>query len=122
MPELDEATIDKIDDRAIELVGVVRDGAKHDVARLTRDLDRTQLIALAVSVAALVDPEKPPSDLLAWLPTPPGERHEIYPGWTIDELRAAHAAHGRGVRMDRIIAGEQLYQRAMYKRRTGSVA
>lgn len=118
---LDEATIDMIDERALELVAIAHgDGGKHDIARLTRDLDRAGLIALAVSVAALVDPDKSQAELLAWLPEP--DRHEIYQGWTADELRNAHAAYSRGVRMDQIVKGEQIYQHVMYKRRTGSAA
>jgi hypothetical protein len=113
---MDSDTIDRIDELAIELVGIVRgeNGSAQDVATLTRTLDRAELIGLAISIAALVDVDKSVPQLLAWMDPP-----DRYEGWTADELRDAHAAFGRGVRMDQIVKGEKIYQRVMYKRRSG---
>lgn len=65
---------DDIDTRAIQLVAIAHgDGDSTEVARLTHHLDRAGLIGLAISCAAMVDPDRPVSELLAWLPTPPAD-------------------------------------------------
>ncbi|BDB58960.1 MULTISPECIES: hypothetical protein [Rhodococcus] len=84
--------IDDIDKRALELVAIAHgDGDDRDVARLTAGLDRAGLIGLAISCAAMVDHNRPVSDLLAWLPTAPDPHH----GWDEQQRRAANNAHQR---------------------------
>lgn len=109
--------VDRIDSAALQLVGIVHGGGSRiDVAQLVRRLDRRDLIALAISVAALVDPERPPSELLAWLPAPPEDSPLVAPGWTEAALQKAHSDYGNGDRTDRVKAGEATYRR-LWKRR-----
>ena len=59
---------DDIDRRAIELVGIVHgDGSDRDVLRLVRHLSPHQLIGLAISCAAMVNPDQTQTELLAWM-------------------------------------------------------
>ncbi|MCZ1075074.1 hypothetical protein [Rhodococcus sp. A5(2022)] len=74
-PFTDEALAD-LDARAVRLVAITHgDGDAGDVAQLTARLDRQQLIGLAISCAAMVDPAQPMSRLLAWMdPNSPAEQ------------------------------------------------
>lgn len=110
--------VDRIDSAAVQLVGIVHGGGSRiDVAQLVRRLDRRELIALAISVAALVDPDRPQSELLAWLPAPPDDSPLLAPGWTEAALQKAHADYGQGVRTERVKAGEATYKRLWKQRR-----
>lgn len=106
--------IDRIDARATDLVGIVHgEGNRRDVARLVRDLDRTELIGLAISCAAMVNPDQRLDDLLAWLRpiTSRPANLDDESGWTADQLRQAHAAFNAGDRRARVVAGNQIYNR-----------
>lgn len=54
--------------RASLLVEAVHDGGPAEVGRLLADLDRRQLNALAVVLAAMVDPDATLHELLGWVP------------------------------------------------------
>lgn len=53
---------------AMLLVGAVRDGGPSEVREVLHRLDPDDLPGLAVVLAAMVDPGKPPSELLGWVP------------------------------------------------------
>lgn len=111
-PALTKSQIDDIDQRALQLVSIAHgDGDTTSVDRLTRKLDRAGLIGLAISCAALVDPDRTVDELLAWLPDP-----GIAEGWTDEELRAAHAEHRRGNRTPRVVLGNRIYNRTRMQR------
>lgn len=111
-PVLNRRQITDIDERALQLVAITHgDGDTNDVDRLTRNLSRTELIGLAISCAALADPDRTADELLAWLPDP-----GITEGWTDEELRAAHAAHRKGDRTPRVRTGHQIYKRVRMQR------
>ena len=129
---LPEQVLADLDDRAVQLVAITPgDGDAGDVARLTAALDRRQLIALAISCAAMVDPSRPVSELLAWMdPSPPVWESTTADGrvqtWTEPDLRRAHAAYARGVRTPYVAEGERVYQRLSKRARatagTGAAA
>lgn len=52
--------------RAVLLVGAVHDEGPREVAMLLNRLDRSELTALAVVLAALVPADYTPAELLAW--------------------------------------------------------
>ncbi|MFF1531459.1 hypothetical protein [Cellulomonas sp. NPDC058312] len=118
MPELTDSEIARIDSSAYELVGIVHgEGGPEDVARIVRRMDRDHLIGLAISCAAMVDPGKPLSQLLAWMtPADPME------GWTDGELKKAHADYRRGVRTPRVTHGQSIYIRMRKRRRAAAAA
>lgn len=104
--------ITDIDERALTLVAITHgDGDTNDVDHLTRNLTRTELIGLAISCAALADPDRTVDELLAWLPDP-----GITEGWTDTELRAAHAARRRGDKSPRVMEGSRIYNRIRMQR------
>lgn len=104
--------ITDIDERALELVAITHgEGSTADVDRLTRSLGRAELIGLAISCAALADPDRTLDELLAWLPDP-----GITEGWTDAELRAAHAAFRKGDRTPQVRLGHQIYNRVRMQR------
>lgn len=115
--------------RAQRLACAVRDSIAA-VDDVTRGLDRDELVALAVALAALVDIERPASDLLTWLELPAPERasarHPYFlpagyrfqaDTWTTTDLRTAHAAWCAGDRDQWTKEGERVYQRRAYLRR-----
>lgn len=53
-------------ERAQRLVYAVHECGPEATAAILEPLDRQDLYALAVTLAAMVDPEKRPSELLAW--------------------------------------------------------
>jgi len=87
--------------RALELAGSIRDEGHEAVAAVTDPLDRDELVALAVALAAMVDVDAPASDLLSWTDEPEPSRAQ---------LRAWHAAWKRGEQDDITREGERLYQ------------
>lgn len=115
--------------RATRLAYAVHTQGAWDVAQITDPLraDTDELVALAVALAAMVDIDKTPAELLAWYDnplhvvrgtddeprrnprTPTDTKYANHP-WTDDELREAHAAHVRG-RHPKTTAGEVEYQR-----------
>lgn len=125
---LPDAVLADLDDRAVQLVAVTYgEGDAGDVASLTAALDRQQLIGLAISCAAMVDPSKPLSELLAWM-TPQDPVCEsttadgVARAWTEPELRRAHAAYVRGVRTPYVATGERLYQRLSKRARAAGAS
>lgn len=114
--------ITRLDTIAVELVGIVHgDGDVRHVARLVRDLDRTDLIGLAISCAAMVDPDRSLTELLAWMdhlaPTAPPAVVDDESTWTPEELRQAHNSHKAGNRTARVVAGNRIYTRNQVRAR-----
>ena len=102
--------------RGQRLACAVRDEGAWEVARITDPLNRDELVALCVALAAMVPLDRSAAELLDWLepkPTPAG-----YPELTTDAaLRQAHAAHQRGERHPWAVEGERRYQARAYQRR-----
>lgn len=109
--QLDETSIERLDQLALHLVGIVHgDGEQREVATLTRSLTREQLIGLAISCAAMVDPGKSVDQLLEWLD--PAANHYIDgTRYTDSQIRDAHAAFAGGDRRDKIVRIEKAYQK-----------
>lgn len=108
--------------RGQRLACAVRDDGAWEVARITDDLSRVELVALAVALAAMVPIDRPVSWLLAWLDDPSGANlpeGQRFPAlnWTPESLRMAHAAYFRGERDLWTVEGERTYQRARGRRR-----
>lgn len=87
------------------------DAAVRDLQSLTRD----ELIERALAALALVDIERPLSELTAW--TGRDVEHERVPAvvlehapWSTERLRRAHSAWARGVRTTEVRLGEREYQ------------
>ncbi|MHA4848782.1 hypothetical protein L1080_004440 [Rhodococcus sp. MSC1_016] len=107
MTDLTPAEIHQLDSRALELVGIVHGGGgPAEVATLVRGLTPQQLTGIAISCAAMVDPDKQIGQLLEWM-----NRDDPSEGWTSDELKDAHTKYGRGVRTPSVVNGERIYQR-----------
>lgn len=85
---------------AAALVCAVNDADQDAVRTVLEQLDRRQLHALAVLLAALVPDDRP-------------IRHRLEER---DALRDAHAAYTRGVRTPEVIDGERIYQRIKARR------
>lgn len=115
--------------RAQQLACAVRESV-HDVADVVAGLVHDELVALAVACAAMVDIERPASDLLTWLDRPAPQRgsrrHPFFlPSayrcqgdvWQADDLRTAHAAWTAGDRDEWTREGERIYQQRAYLRR-----
>jgi hypothetical protein len=64
---------------AAELIGVVRDYGPDDVAAVLARVPEGRHDALAVVLAAMVDPDKTPSQLLAWTRKPVQSRDKKSP-------------------------------------------
>ncbi|TXG90671.1 hypothetical protein DW322_11165 [Rhodococcus rhodnii] len=63
--------VDSVDKAALELVGIVHgEGSAPDVEKLVRGMTWHELVGLAISCAAMVDPDRPMSELLAWMDRP----------------------------------------------------
>ncbi len=68
MDELTNPDLDRLDQRALQITAVVHgEGSVADIAQLTRDLDRRDLIAVVISLAALVDIDRTPPEILDWM-------------------------------------------------------
>ena len=118
MPELTDTEIARIDSSAYELVGIVHgDGGPEDVARIVRSMDREHLIGLAIACAAMVDADKPMSELIAWM-TPDDPRE----GWTDEDLKKAHTDYVHGIRTPRVIRGQSIYIRMRKRHRAAATA
>lgn len=97
--------------RAARLVAAVHFDGAYDVAQITDGLDRDELVALAVVLAAMVDPEQSPADLLAWAEPPVSDdANAVYAGWRVADLRRAHAQRVKGLTDEWTVTGERLYQ------------
>jgi len=85
---------------AAALICAVRDRDRDDIAEVLGPLDRRQLYALAVLLAAAYPDTRSLPELLA-------ERDAV------DEaaLREAHSAYNRGVRTPYAVEGERAYKR-----------
>ncbi len=55
---------------AQQLVGAVHECNRRRISELTHTASRQQLTAATVALAAMVDPDRKPSELLAWLDDP----------------------------------------------------
>lgn len=117
---------------ATALIGAVRDGGRTEVDRVLSVVAPENLPALAVVLAAMVDPNQPVSKLLAWVtfdefgytePTLDLEHrvavrygvdlpvHGEPRDWDSPMLRACHAAHIHHGDLPWVLAGEREYQR-----------
>jgi hypothetical protein len=128
---------------ATELVCAVHDHGVEEVAAVLAKVPRAHMVALTVVLAALVDPDRPISEALAWVtwdehgkplqrlvpvepPVPPAQAARRFKPpvgdppvweWDGDTLRAAHAAYARGDRSFPVSAGEREYHRRRKARR-----
>lgn len=110
------AELADLDSRAVQLVAITHgEGDAGDVARLTAGLTHQQLVGLAISCAAMVDPNRSVQDLLAWM-----NEDDPREGWTDGQLRRAHACYGRGLRDTTTVAGERIYQKLRKRRSRGT--
>lgn len=105
--------------RAMRLAAAVRDYEVGDVAAVITNTDSQHLRALCVTLAAMVDVDKPASELLAWndagLPDPlPFHRtrseHGTHARFNL------HKQHGERPCLD-CVEGERVYQRHRQRRR-----
>lgn len=103
--DLDADTIDRIDRLAPRLATAVRCGGSADVEALMRGMSWVHLAALAISVATLVDPDENDPQFKV------RNIRDSLEGWTVPQLRAAHAAYQRGERDTRTKDGERIYCR-----------
>lgn len=93
---------------AQQLAGIVHgDGGQPEVAALLETMDRHGLYALAVTLAAMVDVDRSPEELLGWTTEEPGEL------WR----RRMHTRYARGERDEDTVAGERAYQAERSRRR-----
>ncbi len=126
---------------ALRLVGAVREtpyAGVDDTSRILAKYDvapGTPLAALLVVLAAMVDDEKTPAELLSWtgFPTPApairrARRHRPFDpavteeiakaivdtGWTVETIRDAHADHQAGDRTAAVVEGHRIYDRARH--------
>lgn len=95
--------------RALELVDAVRRWDRQDVRAALADAD---LPALCVTLAAMVDQDRPLADLLGWTE----EHNDDFDGWRWADVLAAHAqfeAHRyRGVEpSEHVREGQRVYDR-----------
>jgi hypothetical protein len=112
------AELADLDNRAVQLVAITHgEGDSGDVARLTAGLNRQQLIGLAISCAAMVDPNRSVTELLAWM-----NADDPREGWTDPELRRAHAGYTRGRRDEWTVQGERIYQKISKRRQRSEPA
>lgn len=68
------AFTDELIDVAAQLIGSVRDYGPEVVASVLATVPEGRHDALAVVLAAMVDPDRTPGELLAWMDTPPQSR------------------------------------------------
>ena len=102
--------------RAVRLVRAIRDEGPHSVALETDHLDRQELIALVVALAAMVPADVDPAKALAWIDLPAAE-------WPADLLVRESARHDDGARdATAVLAAAELNRRfaAMVPQRRAS--
>jgi len=98
---------------ALELACRIRDEDPAETHAALAELQPDDLIALATVMAALIDIDRPVSELLAWTEEPARQWPDTAPEVTQD-MRAAHAHHARtpaGQRTPGMLAREREYQR-----------
>lgn len=61
-----DALFDAAAHRGARLAGIVRDGSAGDVAAVTDDLDRDELVATVVALACMVPVDRTVPELLDW--------------------------------------------------------
>lgn len=93
---------------AMPIIGMVHEGEIDEAARALDRCSVTQLRQLAVLLAAMVDPDTPADQALAWWTEPPGRiipEHADEWAWDAPPLRRGHAVealveerHGPGRR------------------------
>lgn len=126
---------------AASLIGAVHEGGPVEVERVLSILAPENLPALAVVLAAMVDPDRPMSALLGWVtfdehgaPPPAGDLSRqvaaVYgvrlpvrgdpKGWPSEVLRACHAAAVHYREVDWVDAGEREYHRRRVARKRGT--
>ena len=106
--------------RGQRLACAIRDEGAWEVARITDPLNRDELVALCVALAAMVPLDRSAADLLAWVDqpaVPPAGQRFPDLRWTDDALRMAHAAWARGERDPWTTEGERVYQARKYQER-----
>jgi hypothetical protein len=112
---------------AEKMIEAVHDKGEEAVKRVLAPLDPDERVALTVMLAAMVNPNTPSAERLAWVTWddngliatpvksgpidyevgPPGSRRT----WSDESCRALHAAFARGMRSGPVLAGETEYQR-----------
>lgn len=105
---------------ALELIGAVRRWDRRDVRHLLNVLD---LPAVAVALAAMVDQDKTPQQLLAWAHAHYDGQAAALDGWTWVEMHRAHAQYelcrSRGVEVPAEVRdGQRAYDRIRKRART----
>ncbi|WP_100499384.1 hypothetical protein [Geodermatophilus chilensis] len=92
-----EQLVDQLLPIAAELVGTVRDYGPDDVAAVLARVPAGRHDALAVVLAAMVDPDRSPAELLAWLDGPTRSRPFTPDRYNVKKL-SAEALGRRGER------------------------
>jgi hypothetical protein len=101
-------------DTALQLVDAVRRWDRRDVRAALSDTD---LPALCVVLAAMVNDDAPLSELLGWT-----EDHDDFDGWSWPDVLAAHAQYeacrSRGVEVPQDVRdGQRVYDRVLARQR-----
>lgn len=102
---------------ALELAALVREHSRDTITGWLRGRDRLALEQLAVAAACMVDVERTPSELLAWVPQPDGPQPLTVQG---DPVRSAHAryeAARKAGRLETLSALERKLEREYQARR-----
>lgn len=124
---------------AAALIAAVRDGTRAEVGRVLSVIAPENMHALAVVLAAMVDPDRSIADLLAWVTfdehegAAAGSRpHQIAAAydvkiprgdprnWDVSMLRTCHAAVTRYRDVPWVLAGEREYQRRRMATKRGT--
>lgn len=111
---------ERLTQAAIELALTVHDEDRDAIAARLAGIKPADIPGVLVCLAALVDVDRPVTDLLAWVtwdedgkPTQPRRRKIDVPA----RVRRGHAAYVRGERTPKIIEDERTYQRQRARRR-----
>lgn len=112
-PPTDDRAVQAVPD-ALAMVDAVRRFDRRDIHHLLR---QTDLHALVVVLAAMVDQDRTPKDLLGWVQTA-----DSFDGWLWPEVLAAHAQYQlcmtRGVEVPvEVRAGQRVYDRVRARQR-----
>lgn len=75
----DETIASELVPLAAQLVGTLRDYSPEDVAAILDPLPESHLYRLTIILAAMVDPDASPSELLAWTTGGPVESRKFTP-------------------------------------------
>lgn len=104
---------------ALRLVGAVRSCDPDDVQQI---LQRADLPALAIALAAMVDDTRTPSEMLAWTtqelrPRLSCDPHDDHSPATVTAIHGTRSRYNAGCRGEACRAADADYQRARHQRR-----